>query len=426
MKILICLYSINNYGGITTYVEHLNRGLASIGHEAELMLLSETDRKPYNRRHSKRPGNFPSSWEKFTANSDTGWGGVPVWSYANSERIAEFRRHVNKTYDAVIWGVPVPSWSKLKLVPDWQELYKLKVPQIAIIHDGNFRYLYPHLNAVASRLQGVACVHGAAFTSAQMFDGAYSLIPNPHPLLKSTTEWDDRKRLIACAHMWKGWKHMEIAVKAVPLLKSSRMILAGDGIERRYMCSPTKCPPKYEGIWPAMMESGKAKWLDVLSQQEMRELYLKSRIMFDPSYSKNYNLMGSHFNRSVFEAYNSGMVPVCMESNMQIPELFKNGKTHVGIPAGSSIKKIASILDDAANMSAEEAGKIVVAGRAIIKKHFHRDVVAQGLLNLLDGESPGILGVHIGKPTKRMRAATQNILDGGRPRDRVLPSTNQP
>ena len=420
MKILICLYSINNYGGITTYVEELHRGFRHLGHTADLMLLAETDRKPYTKRHSKRPGNFTSSWEGFSANADIGWGGVPVWSYANMDRIREFRRHA-KQYDLVIWGVPVPSWSKLSLVPNWASLYNMAVPQIAIIHDGNFRYLYPHLNHVAPYLQGAACVHGAAYTSAEMFDGKYALIPNPHPRRKLTTEWDDKRRLVVAAHMWKGWKHMEVAVKAAPHLKGSRMILGGDGIERRYMCSPTKCPPKYEGIWSAMEESGRAKFVDILPQPELMTLYDRSRVMFDPSYSKNYNSMGAHFNRSVFEAYNAGMVPVVMEQNMQLPGIFKNGQTHIGIPEGASIKKIARILDEATNMDADDANGIVNAGRALIKRHFYRDVVAQGLIDLSAGEPCGLFDkLDVGEPSKRMKLATKVVVGGGRPKDRVL------
>lgn len=418
MKILICLYSINNYGGITTYVEHLNRGFTKLGHKCDLVLLAETDRKPYVRRHSKRPGNSPSSWQGMSVNSDTGWGGVSVMSYANLDRIREFRKFASG-YDLVIWGVPVPSWSKLGSVPKWRSLYKMDTRQIAIIHDGNFRYLYPHLNAVAPHLQGVACVHGAAFISAEEYDGNYSLIPNPHPLLP-IAEWGEKKRIIACAHMWKGWKHMELAVKAAPFLKESKLILGGDGIERRYMTSPTKCPPKYEGIWDAMMESKKARWVDVLSQDQMRELYLKSRVMFDPSYSANYNKMGAHFNRSVFEAYNAGAVPVCMQQNMEIPELFENGVTHIGIPKGASPKKIAAYLEKATHLDDDTASNMIEAGRRVLKKHFHREVVAQGLIDLSFGKKCGVYGLRTGEASDRMQAATRNIIEGGRPKDRVL------
>ena len=422
MKILICLYSINNYGGITTYVEELNRGLRSLGHSADLMLLAETDRKPYTKRHSKRPGNFESSWDGFSANPDTGWGGVPVWSYANLARIKEFRKHAKK-YDLVIWGVPVPSWSKLHLVPSWPSLYRMDVPQIAIIHDGNFRYLYPHLNHVAPYLKGVACVHGAAYASAEMFDGAYSLVPNPHPWRIRTVAWEDKRPTIVATHMWKGWKHMEVAVKVAPYLTRSRLILGGDGIERRYMTSPTKCPAKYDGLWEAMESSGRAKFVDILAQPELWKTYDNSRVMFDPSYSKNYNTMGAHFNRSVFEAYNAGMVPVVMEQNMNLPGIFENRKTHLGIPAGSSIKKIARLLEEAVHLPAERSEKIVQAGRRLIKKHFYRDVVAQGLIDLSFGEPCGLFNrVDQGEPSKRMSAATQSILDGNRPKDRVLKS----
>lgn len=421
MKILICLYSINNYGGITTYVEELAKGFKALGHRTSLVLLTETNRKPYVRRHSKRPGNFESVWPNMSANPDTGWGGVWVYSYADRQRIDEFHELASK-FDAVVWGVPVPSWSKLHLVPSWRRLYNMEVPQIAVVHDGNFRYLYPHLNAVAGRLEGVACVHGSAFQSAQQFDGRYALIPNPHPGLRDDVpEWETKKVITVAAHMWKAWKHMELPVLAAPHLKRSKIVLAGDGIERRYMTSKDKCKPKYEGIWNAMMNCGNARYLDILPHPRLVRLYDGSRVMFDPSFSRNYNKMGSHFNRSIIEAYNSGCVPVCVQENMELDGVFENGRTHIGIPASSTPAKIARVLDRATNMSADEAAVFVNAGRRLVKKVFHRDVIAQNMLNLLSGEPAGIhKDVRQGSPSDRMAAATKNILQGGRPSDRVL------
>lgn len=418
-KVLICLYKINNYGGITTYIEELKRGFTKIGVDCDLVLLGTTDRKPYIKRHSKRPGNSKSNFPNMTCNSDTGWGGVSVMSYANEERINEFHEYA-KNYDLLYWCIPVPSWSELKSVPDWRLLYQSGVPQIAAIHDGNFRYLYPHLNAVAKYLRGVACVHGAAYASAKLFNGYSAFIPNPHPLLKLTTTWDEKKKLIFSAHMWKGWKHMEIAVKAAPHLKNSKMILGGDGIERRYMTSPTKCPPKYTGIWKAMQKSGNAKYVDMLSQPEMRQYYSKSRVMLDPSFSKNYNAMGSHFNRSIFEAYNHGVVPVCCKENMNIG-IFKPGLSHIEISSKDSPEKVAKILDRAVNMNQVDVDKMIRYGRKLIDKHFKADKVAQDLINLANQKPCGLLNkLHKGKATSSVISSAKEIMAGGRPKSRNL------
>jgi glycosyltransferase involved in cell wall biosynthesis len=296
----------------------------------------------------------------------------------------------------------------------------VKIPQIAVIHDGNFRYLYPHLNAVAQSLRGVACVHGSAYGSARMFDGKYAFIPNPHPLVPLTKDWEEKKKIVVCAHMWKAWKHMEYAVHAAPHLKSSRLLLGGDGIERRYMTSPTKCKDKYLGIWRNMMDSGKAKYLDILPNPKLMEIYDRSRVMFDPSFSKNYNKLGSHFNRSLFESYNHGVVPVAIESNMQLPGIFKEGVTHIGLPDTLNPKQIAATLDRAVNLSSVEAGRIVSAGRKLIKERFRAKVVAQNLLDLAEGKDCGLTDrLTKGEPTKEMVAAMENILQGGPPRSRV-------
>lgn len=419
-KILICLYKINNYGGITTYVEELKRGFDQIGVSCDLVLLATTDRKPYVKRHSKRPGNSESSFKGMTCNSDTGWGGVQVMSYANKDRISEFHAYA-KNYDLIYWCIPVPSWSELPSVPEWRLLYQMKTPQIAAIHDGNFRYLYPHLNAVAKHLKGVACVHGAAYESAKLFNGNAAFIPNPHPLLKLTTEWDAKRKITFSAHMWKGWKHMELAVKAAPHLKRSKLILGGDGIERRYMTSPTKCPPKYTGIWDAAMKSKNAKYVDMLSAPEMREYYSKVRVMLDPSFSKNYNKMGSHFNRSIFEAYNSGVIPVCCKENMNLPGIFKAGLSHLEISAKSTPEQIAAVLDKANNLTAQEADKIVTYGRNLIKKHFRAKNVASDLIKLAQGKGCGLTGeLRKGEATKGIIQSAKLIMAGGRPKSRNL------
>ena len=420
-KVLICLYKINNYGGITTYVEELKRGFSDIGVKCDLILLGTTDRKPYVRQHTKRPGSSASNFKGMTCNADTGWGGVTVVSYNSMERIREFHRIANN-YDLVFWCIPVPSWSELPSVPHWRELYNMpKIRQIAAIHDGNFRYLYPHLNDVAKHLKGVACVHGAAFASARMFNGKSAFIPNPHPLLKLQNTWDDKKKIVFCSHMWKGWKHMELAVKASPHLKNSRLILGGDGIERRYMTSPTKCPKKYEGIWVRMIAKKNAKYVNMLSAPEMREYYKKSRVMFDPSFSKNYNNMGSHFNRSIFEAYNHGVVPVCTKENMQLPGIFKPGLSHLEIKASDSPERIAATLDKAANLSSEQASKIIEYGRSLIAKHFRSKKIAKDLIRLSLGKPCGLTeSLQEGKASEGIINSAKQIMRGGRPKSRNL------
>ena len=424
MKILINLYKILNYGGIGNYVENLTLGFQELGHSVELILIATTDREPYSKQHSKRPGNSPSVFKGMTVNPDTGWGGVKVWSYSSSSRVSKLKEYF-KTFDCVIWALPVPSYTELPKTPFWKDLYTSGVPQIAIIHDGNFRYLYPHLNLVAEHLEGVACVHGAAFGSAKLFDGKYALIPNPHELLsiEDSPSWDERKNMSVCAHMWKGWKHMHYAVAAAPFLKSSKLILAGDGIERRYMTSPTKTPENYKGLWSAAMDSGKARWLDILPTKRLHEIYNKSRVMLDCSFSKNYNLLGSHFNRSVFESYNTGVVPLLIKENMVLPELFKEGETHFEVPSDCTPKELAKKMDFVANLDSDTANHIVSNGRSLLKKYCTNKKVARSMLNLCFGEGPtGVFGSEefVGRSTKLIREAALYVEGGGRPKNRCF------
>jgi hypothetical protein len=419
-KVLICTFKILNYGGIVTYTEDLKLGMDELGHRCDLIILGGTDRDPYYKQFTIRDGSWSSRFEGFQANPDVGWGGVTVYSYANKARIKEFFELASK-YDLLIWNLPVPSYSSLNETPNWKMLYRSGVSQVGIIHDGNFRYLYPHLNLVSDRMDGVLCVHGAAYGSAKQLNGKYSLIPNAHEYLPLDTPWEERKPRILSAHVWKGWKHMENAVAASPHLKNSVLILGGDGIERRYMTSPDKCPDKYKGLWSAMEEAGTSKWIGLVPPSKLKSLYQKSRVMFDPSYSVNYNSMGSHFNRSVFEALNCGCIPVCMEANMQLPGIFEDGRTHIGIPTGASPRKIARILDDAANLDSKTANRIVKAGRSLIKNYMTPSIVANSIIDLSYGNPCGLYSkILIGKPSKEIQDAALNINDGGRPKSRLL------
>lgn len=419
MKILFPIYLINNYGGITTYVEELTKGFRELGHTVDLVLLGPSVRKPYKRIHTVTPGSWPSVFDGLSVNPDTGWGGVTVVS---ANLVSEWKERAEQ-YDLIVWIIPVPSYSSLSAMPDWRKLYKLSVPQVAIIHDGNFRYLYPHLNAVAPQLNGVACVHGAAYGSAALYNGSYALIPNPHPSPTEYTDlpWEEKKKIVTCVHMWKGWKHMDDAVRSAPYLQTAKLILGGDGIERRYLTSETKAPPKYAGLWSAMMESGNAKYLGIITNKRLTSIYSKGRIMYDPSFSKNYNRLGSHFNRSIFEAYNAGSVPLCVKENMQLPGIFKPGVSHLEIPFDISPKRRAKAFDAAVNISEDQANTILDYGRNLIKTQFNRKKIAKDLIRLANGKPCGLFAsLEEGKPNARIHAAAKNILAGNRPKDRCF------
>lgn len=420
MKILFCIYHIMDYGGITSSTEELNLGFRELGHHCDLVILKETDRDPYLKKHSTMKGGEKSSFENATVNAECGWGGVYVWSYANEKRTRAFRKMASK-YDLILWSTPVPSWSRLHLVEDWTDLYKMKVPQVAYIRDGNFRFLYPHLNAVSQYLSGVACVHEAAYESARMYNGPHSLIPNPFPPARQPRPWDEKFNVTVCAHMWKAWKHMDVGVRAAPFLEESRILFGGNGIERKYMMSKEKCRPRYMGIWDAMLESGNAKYVHMIPRTKLLQLYDKYKVMLDPSYSVNYNKLGSHFNRSVFEAYNSGMIPVVMESNMQFEPFFEEGKTHIGLDMDMSPEDVAKVLDEVNTFSSRDANRIVSRGRKLLDKYFRRTISAQNILNLAKGKPCGVFGEpRIGKPSKQMKASCQDIMSGKRPSSRNL------
>jgi hypothetical protein len=194
--------------------------------------------------------------------------------------------------------------------------------------------------------------------------------------------------------MWKDWKHQSDIVKAIPFLKKSRMIMAGDGLERRYMTSPTKCPPKYEGLWDAAKDSGRFKYKGLLPPDHLFKIYQNSRVMVDLSYSTTFNNLGNHFNRSIIEGYNNGVVPICVDQNMREVgmqrKLFKAGVTHFEVSPDTSPKELAELIDYAAHLKEDDAMEMITKGRRILSRFFDYRKSSLDFLKLAEQEPCGV------------------------------------
>lgn len=116
--------------------------------------------------------------------------------------------------------------------------------------------------------------------------------------------------------------------------------------------------------------------------------------MVDMSYSKKFHALGNHFNRSIIEAFNNGVLPICTRENMrenspQVP-LFFDGKTHIPVDADIEGRELAEVIDWAANLPRSQTLHMIERGRNILSDHFDYRKTSLQYLDLAAGKPAGI------------------------------------
>jgi hypothetical protein len=143
-----------------------------------------------------------------------------------------------------------------------------------------------------------------------VLDVPRALIFNPQNLASLTrnNDWKNRKNSFISMQTFKGWKHVDDLVRAIPhVSKNTRKLMAGGGIEHNYMTSVDKCKPQYfvseekdpdinpihygRKIWDVALEHG-MEWLGYLRQERIRFLLRQSKVVIDPSWSVAYAKVG--------------------------------------------------------------------------------------------------------------------------------------
>lgn len=394
MKILLTIFEIQDYGGIVGDIEFLIKGFREHGHQVDLILLRGNAGGMSVRKSTGPRGSYQSA-SGGECNTLAGWYGIKVLGYRSHGGILEWRKMAN-TYDLVIHEIPGPK-------PDpegyWRLIYDIDPPQLIAAHDAHFRDMYPHISLVADKIKGISCTNHAGYKSLEWYPGPRAFIGAAHGALdwEKIPPWQEKKKQAVCAHVWKAWKHMDQVVAATQFLDRSLMIMGGDGIEGRYMRSKDKCKPKYHGLWDLAKSSGHFDYRGLMTHEELFRHYESSRVMVDMSYSRKFHALGNHFNRSVIESYNNGVVPICTTQNMrenspQVP-LFDDGQTHIAVDHGITPEDLALTIDWAVNLQEKDVAPMIAKGRKILLDHFDYRKVCLEYLRLAKGEPAGIYPV---------------------------------
>ena len=416
MKILITFYHINNFGGIINNQEALYAGLKELGHDVrvkKLMWKEKATAVNSSRKWKQAPGSMGMYYDQ-----ELGWkwNQESLFSYKGKANIARWKEYASK-FDLIIWQIPVPSENRENAGNmDWLELYNIPVKQVVYVHDGNLAEANPHLYEVAPFLTGAIGVHPCAYHSLKDIPlpraMAFSPQMNIEERVAAADASTERRNGWFSLQTFKGWKHVEDIVRAVPYMNTDDddydKVLAGGGIGRYYMTSPDKtkpqfhvspeydpnCRPEHIGkrIWDVAIQCG-MQYLDYIHNDARDKLLHRFKFLIDPSWSKKYRKVGDHFNRVVIDGLIGGAAPIARNFGISTNvagqgELFIPGKNYVMIPWNVYPKDFAAIVNDAMTMPESRRKELVDAGRELLP-HFDYRATAQAFIDLAEGRPAG-------------------------------------
>lgn len=425
MKILITFYALNDLGGIINNQEGLYAGLRALGHEVAIKELhwkeKITDSSPDTSKKIK--GEMGLLYDQRGGWTWPKWSKFPYKGKYNLKRWKDYA----STFDLIIWQIPVPTKQRANFGNlDWLELYNVPVKQIAYVHDGNFEAGSPHLYAIMKHLTGVTGVHPCAYNSLKV-------VPLPRAMtFSSQMNIDERIAAARASHTtrdgcfslqtFKGWKHVEDIVRAVPYMKDYPMTLAGGGIQWYYMTSKDKCKEafkvdrKYDPdcdkrnvgkpIWDIAIKHG-MDYLGYIHNEERERQLHAHKFLIDPSWSVRYAANGDHFNRVVVDAIIAGAAPIARPLGIAhdvsgIGDLFRPDQNYFMIPMGVTPKEYAErinyyvAMDDPVGGSGK-AAQMVERARAETVPHFDYRKVAQSFIDLANGKPAGYHAYALGQ-----------------------------
>ena len=411
MKIMMVMHTFNNFGGIINHCEHLVAGLKELGHEVTFAYLKGNK--------TVRPVEIPTELKEgyeigvgtgYPVHQGDGWI-APYYSYKVQESIDKFVVDANQ-HDLVIWqsifGFKNKDTEKSLM---WLPMVeKITAKQVPIIHDANLKKLYPWIQLFEKHFAGLACVHPAAYDSADFMDVPRALILNPQDIanIPQPPLFSNQENKVLSIQTFKRWKRVDDLIRAVPHMKEVKTLVGGYGIEAAYMMSKDKCKDEYyctsqydpdrtpemdgKRIWQNAEESGNFEYLGFISGAKRDEILSTSKFLVDPSWS---NTFGEHFNRVVVDAMRIGVVPIAINFGVSDNEegqgvVLKAGINYCMIKKGSTPKQYADKIKEFCNMSQEEYQQIQLNNYELIKQ-FDRKVIAQHYIDLAMGKETGYL-----------------------------------
>lgn len=389
MRILYVVPEGADMGGIITSTEQILQGFREVGHQADFALLRAV-------RTATREYAPPKRYvREFTKGKGSGQPVHPVlgWRgrYYALGQPEEFVRTAN-TYDVIVWGALYGLRNKITEGGDgsWLSVFsKVKKPHIAMVRDDHLPDRYPWAAILEKYIAGWACVQQASYDSCVGLVRPRLITTSGHDVRNTNTGKSVRERTVFSVQTFKSWKRVDKLVAAVPHLRTLRVVLAGDGIERRYMTSTDKCKPRYyctkktdpdalqryvgKRIWDNAIQSGMT-YLGPVSEEE-RDIQMQRAVLFVDMSNRNGT---GQINRTLVEAMRNGCVPVV--SPLFVGKHFAAGKDYLPIDPTLTPKEIARTLEQYATQN----HRAMVNRNFRGLKNFDRKKAAADILSLVN------------------------------------------
>lgn len=307
-KILFVVPVGQDMGGIITSTEQYVKGMQEAGHTVTpICAVFTAGDAPIG---SAPRGKFA---DDYRPGEGTYWPLHPTGGWRSEDRIslaceAGLDRFVKlaKAYDLVVWACLYSLRNEAtEGRSDWLRAIKAaKGRNVFMVHDDHMPARYPWAFGLAKYAAGFVGVQPCSYDSLEGVTAPRSMVYTPirKPPAK-ILPYDQRAGYLSC-QIWKPWKRADALVAAAPHMPKNSVWFAGDGIQLRYMRSPDKCPPRYEGLWDAAMK--KQKYMGVLSEADRDEEMRRCKYIVDLSLRHN----SGQLNRVVQEAMAQGCVVI--------------------------------------------------------------------------------------------------------------------
>ena len=435
MKILVTMYGINSPGGIINHNENLISGFKMQGHHVDFIeLVWRTEVKA---KTTKSQDGYEMRASDIPVHQGKGWlfPKKNRFPYKGDYNLRRWKQYVAE-YDVIIWQIPVPTKQRdNEGNVDWLQLYDLpdRIKQIAVIHDGNMEKSYPWISQISHHLNGLACVHPCAYHGAAVLNVPRALIFNPQSLkdVDDKPSWSSRKDGFISMQTFKGWKHVDDLVRAIPHLSPNiEKLMAGGGIEHNYMTSKDKCKENYfvnsekdpdisdlhhgRKIWDVALGHG-MQWFGYLSEAVIREKLRTVKCVIDPSWSVAYAKVGDHFNRVVVDGIIEGTIPIARNYGIStneegIGEVFKPYENYIMVSHDASPLEFAKVIEKTIYMDEGLVSDIQENNRQLLN-HFEKERVGLQFLSLANGHPTGFYGkLEVGTVSDKVKTKTQEIM----------------
>lgn len=409
MKILYAIPDGIDLGGIITATEAHIAGLQEIGHDVTFVRLRDTVSRGVQDR-SQKAGYASDQWAPsacagLEVHPLLGWTG-PYFSMNDDSDVSQVRDMMGN-HDLVIWGFLFGFKNKnTEKNPRWHRLFEVDggPPMITILHDDHLWDRQAWIaNLDGHAIKGWACVHHCSFYLSEGLSSPRALVFNGHDVselqARKFNPWSKRAGLFSVQNA-KPWKRVDKYVGMSRYLGDAdpKAVLAGDGIEIRYMRSKDKCKPQYmhkgTPIWQLAERSENFEWVGPVGESS-RNVYLNiAGFLCDFSTRQNAGM----FNRVFVEAALRGCVTIASPDfmsgqNGEAEDLLRPGEHYLPIRLSASHEDIAEqISSHWGSMTSKRYREMQESLRSLCIDLFDRRKIADQLVRLGTGRSAGFVG----------------------------------